>query len=297
MPPRRFALPLLLLLLASPAALAQSAAELDVVRTTDGTLLRGQVTEVRAGQLVRLRLLTGEAREVPWALVLGVRGPGFEGVELPLLPPPARPAAPVPPSLPPPPPGSESLGAPQRITESLEGVAAGPEAGMVPVEFHSTRRPLTVGIPQFEYLAPSYGTRFGGAPRLVTVSRWVCQTPCRLFALPGPRRFAVRTSENFESQLSATVPAGGLRLHVHDPSAGAVLGGVILVMTGVGLTIVGVFALGFGAARTDLELEVTGGVSLGVGVVSLGLGGLLLGRNPVGIASQQPLAGAPVARW
>jgi hypothetical protein len=164
-------------------------------------------------------------------------------------------------------------------------VSSAPQPGRVPLQ--------VVGLVVGRYRVP-----MGRSYRTVTRHVDFCATPCQLFATPGALELYMSGPGIALRAETITVPPAGLRVRFHAPSSTALIGGALLATWGAVASVIGISlgAIGLGAGNEGLELS--GGITLGVGTLLLVPSIVLVAAVRWGIAWQGPpaIAAADPAR-
>jgi len=233
------------------------------VTLADGTVMQGELVEKVPGDHITIKLATGEIRTIQWSAL----APQVQ------QPPPA-------------------VTAPMNVTT--------PTGPTTHVAIDADRPGVTLlrvtGLGMVQ-AATSYGTAFGSFMSYQPV----CVAPCEANVEAGAMYRVGGDGVTPTSTFSLPAPAPGrpLLLHVHAGSAGARIGGLWLVITGItfavtGGTLAGVFAALQNDADSNTGPWIAGGlVTAGVGVVMTALGIWLVSESGTSVVTDQ---GIPVAK-
>lgn len=286
---------------ASPIAVTSDPND-NVFTLRDGSIVRGRVLDLRAGQFVVVALPTGN-RTIAWVDVVHAEGPSFPGGY------------------------NTTMFAPP--TSATGGITATdylhPEPGRVQLIVESAGRPQTVSESYSlgEYRSSGggmystgqgamYAGTGGGVVFSRPVGRPLCLTPCTLYVFPSV--FTVQTSAPGlrTSVESIPVPASGLRVRMRATPVGPYYGGIgaiggggLLMATGGILALYGVLlnnTFSYGSSSgfpqpIGTPVIIAGTATAVVGLAALVTGIVLLATNRNGIESRELLttpAGAQV---
>jgi hypothetical protein len=153
--------------------------------------------------------------------------------------------------------------------------------GATPLEVESVGARQVVGHVE--------GMAVGGRGALIPGHRTLCFTPCTLYVEPGLFELYAERPGQIPSITYVDVPSQGLRVRLHTPSLGGVLGGALLGTFGsIGLMVSGV-ALGVGLPSDQSTVTAAGAAGL-AGSAALAIGGFtwLALSARVGIAESGP---------
>lgn len=264
----------------SGVAMAQSSERVTLV---DGTVLQGELVEKVPGQKVVLKLATGEVRTIEWSAIAQQAESASQ--------------APPPPQGPPPP--------PQEKMFHVEVTADRPGVVLEQLQMAGT---ATFGY-SYGWGGRGYGVFEAYSP--------VCVAPCSA-NVPASSIYRVAGSGVTISR-KFQVPMDGARLRVSAGSAGARVGGAVMMAVGAGFLIGGLIILPFAfighdtsycspncASQSSLNdtLLALGAGTAGLGALLLGIGIPLFATSATSVTSDdgQPLQfvsrnAAPKVRW